>query len=196
MTPEIANTCLMVSKAFLSPKSFDRNDPVSLRENAEKIDHKAVRMFALSLADEWERVWNDFDEIQRAYAKLFLGPFEIQAPPYASYYLEPTKQLMGEISAWVSEKYAEAGLEPGVAPTELPDHISLEFEYLYYVLFNYISKEDKHWLDSYSTFLKQHMDQWVDSFAAQIDNANSHPFYKVLGQLSVEIVSTQTHICN
>ncbi len=49
-------------------------------------------------AEQMEQSLENIDEEQTTvdYAALFVGPFEVPAPPYGSVYLETTKRLMGD----------------------------------------------------------------------------------------------------
>jgi len=45
------------------------------------------------------------------YARLFVGPFNLMAPPYGSVYLEGGRQVMGASTADVQKRYRAAGLD-------------------------------------------------------------------------------------
>ncbi|MFN2356106.1 MAG: molecular chaperone, partial [Desulfopila sp.] len=65
------------------------------------------------------------------YARLFVGPFELLAPPYGSVYLETGRRLMGDSTIAVQHMYTNAGLTLDVQ--EAPDHIALELEFMHYL---------------------------------------------------------------
>ena len=52
----------------------------------------------------------DWEKAEFVFNKLFVGPMALQAPPYASYYLEPEPQLMGQSTLRVQRLYEMAGL--------------------------------------------------------------------------------------
>ncbi|MDZ4163751.1 MAG: molecular chaperone TorD family protein [Smithellaceae bacterium] len=68
------------------------------------------------------------------YARLFLGPFKIPAPPYGSVYLEQAGLLMGESTIEVSRFYQEQGLSLPEDTKDMPDHIAAELEFMYFLL--------------------------------------------------------------
>ena len=63
------------------------------------------------------------------YAGLFVGPFELLAPPYGSVYLEEGRRLMGDSTLAVQKMYREAGLTLDLK--EAPDHIAFELEFMH-----------------------------------------------------------------
>ena len=119
----------------------------------------------------------DREALSLAYAKLFLGPFEILAPPYASFYLEPDHRIMGYVSNQVAQLYAEAGLKPGPGPREAPDHAALEWEFVYFLTHQYLSTGEPIWRDRRTSFVRDHLARWMPEFCAAITQASLHPFY-------------------
>ena len=71
------------------------------------------------------------EQLQVDYAALFVGPFELIAPPYGSVYLDGARKIMGDSTLQVRRLYRENGLELEVS--ELPDHIAIELEFLYFL---------------------------------------------------------------
>ena len=70
----------------------------------------------------------DWDAAEFVFSKLFVGPQGLQAPPYASCYLEPEPQLMGNSTLGVRRLYEMAGL---ISPLQghLPcDHLGVELD--------------------------------------------------------------------
>ncbi len=66
------------------------------------------------------------------YAALFVGPFELIAPPYGSIYLEGKRQVMGNSTLDIQKHYHDAGIAVDVY--EPADHIAIELEFMYYLL--------------------------------------------------------------
>jgi len=128
----------IVSIGLSSPLEMTGEEPKALRALATDAP-VAWQSFINEMAREWERALKDRQRLSVAYARLFLGPFEILAIPYASFYLEPNQRLMGDISTWVAEQYAEAGLKPGTGAREVPDHAALEWEFFYYLTHKYFN---------------------------------------------------------
>jgi putative dimethyl sulfoxide reductase chaperone len=68
------------------------------------------------------------EQLSLDHAELFIGPFELIAPPYGSVYLEKNRQIMGDTTIGVLKSYQEAGLS--VDEKEPPDHVAIELEFM------------------------------------------------------------------
>ncbi len=128
------------------------------------------------------------------YSRLFVGPYELLAPPYGSVYMEDNRRLMGNSTMDIQRKYAQEGLN--VCLKEAPDHIAIELEFLYYL----ISKEVEASLisDPVSAnryfikrkgFLETHLGVWVSDFADNVSCKTETEFYKNLAQLTKSFVT-------
>ncbi|HDH01197.1 MAG TPA: molecular chaperone TorD, partial [Nitrospirae bacterium] len=69
------------------------------------------------------------------YAKLFVGPFELLAPPYGSVYLDDGGRVMGDSTMRVIEAYQKEGLSGNDDFKDLPDHIAVEMEFMSYLIY-------------------------------------------------------------
>lgn len=174
-----ANLYLVLSRAFSSPLGMGEELPEHLRLLIPELP-AALQDESLHLAGAWEQALEDREALSLAYARLFLGPFEILAPPYASFYLEPDQQLMGEVSQHVARAYAKAGLGPGQGPREAPDHVALEWEFMYYLTHQYVTTGEEQWREQRRTFRSTHVYQWMPSLAKAIAIAGEHDFYDAL----------------
>jgi hypothetical protein len=115
-----ANLYLLLAKAFSLPGGLDSrlaNDLEALIPDLPASLQGSVAAFA----SNWRQETDDSKMLALAFSRLFLGPFEILAPPYASFYLEENQKVMGAVSQWVAAHYAEVGLQPGEGPREVPD---------------------------------------------------------------------------
>lgn len=184
-----ANLFLLLANAFKSPSEFTEDEPRLLRETlaASDLDLNAI---GLELARQWQLVpTTDRTAALRDYARLFLGPFEIKAAPYASFYLDPEQRLMGTVSQEVARHYAAAGLAPAEGPCDAPDHIVSECEFLYFLAHQFLTTKDATWLQRYHDFRQGHFDPWVADFADTILAVEAlHPFYQALAKFCLRIV--------
>jgi TorA maturation chaperone TorD len=176
------NAFHVLSRAFDLPGNMDDDDPRLLRITFRALD-KSLHTAAHRAAREWQEAVRDRDPLSVAYARLFLGPFEIMAPPYASLYLDPERRLMGQISVDVARRYAKAGLGPGAGPNEAPDHVTRELEFMYYLAFREINDDDRAWVKLQRDFWLDHLQPWMQEFAKNIAEAHCHPFYDALADL-------------
>lgn len=130
------------------------------------------------------------------YARLFIGPFKIEVPPYSSIYFEE-KTLMSNVTIWVLEYYQNAGLNFDKSVKDLPDHVTVETEFLYYLLFNEINafKEDdlenaQRYRFLLEFFLEKHYKVWVPKFCQKIIENSQNEFYIELATCFKKFVNT------
>ncbi len=177
-----ANLFLILSRAFADPSAQDAQDPGRLQQLIPDLP-AALQSSAAALSNAWVAARQQPQDYSLAYARLFLGPFEILASPYASFYLEHDQQLMGPVSQAVAECYARAGLEPGPGPREAPDHVALQWEFMYFLTLQYVQTGDDDWRMKRSEFVKLHLLTWMPTFAAAIIQAEVSPrFYHELAE--------------
>ncbi|MDQ8194486.1 molecular chaperone TorD family protein [Coraliomargarita sp. SDUM461004] len=179
-----SNIALLLARGFASPKDFSPEDPELLRA----LDLSTQPQLAPA-RDTWLTAWqsalNSPEATLLAYSKLFLGPFQIQASPYASHYLDPAKRLMGETSMWVAEAYATAGLVPPAdRHCDAPDHLCLECEFLYYLGYQLSqSRQNKagdseQWEARIDDFLQNHFLRWAPQCAKSILDADTSAYHR------------------
>jgi TorA maturation chaperone TorD len=176
------NLYQLLARALGPVADMDETDPQLLHQICPKLSGD-LRDSAASLAIAWEAALDDRLPLAVAQARLFLGPFEILAPPYESLYLDPEQRLMGQVSQSVACAYAEAGLAPGPGPNEVPDHITHELEFMYFVGFQAISTGEPIWSARQQQFRTDHLSRWLPLLAGDILRADVHPFYNALAQL-------------
>lgn len=123
-------------------------------------------------------------ELAVTHARLFVGPFSLEAPPYGSFYLEPEKKVMGETTVAVRRYYSEAGLVLDEDFSELPDHMAVELEFLSYLLQRAteaaIQRDDNAvamWTEKRAGFLRRFLLGWHAAFCAALRENIDNPFY-------------------
>ncbi len=110
---------------------------------------------------------DDWLAVEFAFNRLFVGPKALIAPPYASVYLEPEPQLMGQSTLTIRTLYR---LLDRALPWQnaIPDdHISFEldaYRQLYVATKSLLSPE----LESARLFLLDHLARWVPIFVGRI----------------------------
>lgn len=126
------------------------------------------------------------DDMQVEHAALFVGPFELLAPPYGSIYIEGKHELMGDSTVEVQRMYRQAGLD--LEEKEVPDHIALELEFAGYLARKvYEQRLSEHGIDEqslalYNRFVKGTLARWVPEFCQRITLESKHPFYLSLAR--------------
>lgn len=138
-------------------------------------------------------------ELAVEHAKLFVGPFELKAPPYGSVYLEKERRVMGDSTLEVLRLYQDAGLSMSDDFNEQPDHVSVELEFMHYLLMKPYNADTsspdealaKRYKDIRSTFFHNHLKLWVPVLCRNIHENTENTFYSSLAQcLSTFVCST------
>jgi TorA maturation chaperone TorD len=132
------------------------------------------------------------------YTRLFIGPMDILAKPYGSYWLEEEKTLMGESTMAVQALYAEAEFEMDEEFKELPDHIAAELEFFYLLLFR--ENEARNAKDATKLsvalelqrrFLQAHLGAWISKFTDAVRSSAQCGFYRELAELTEKFICLQ-----
>lgn len=129
------------------------------------------------------------EELAVEYAKLFVGPNEMIAPPYGSMYLDGEKTIMGDSTMEVIRMYQEEGLARDSEFKDLPDHIAVEMEFMYYLIFKGIKALEKSDTDSAQDFFNKQksfhdkfLSSWVPQFCVRIKEGTKNGFYLSLAE--------------
>jgi putative dimethyl sulfoxide reductase chaperone len=147
------------------------------------------------LVDELQKsAGQDTNALLIEYARLFIGPFKLPTPPYASCYLG-SKELNNEITEWVRKFYESSGLEFDYTIMDLPDHIAVETEFLHYLLTQQLIAANENEPEAlaenetrYHTFLEKHHGCWVPVLSQNVITESSEPFYQNLFRLIKEML--------
>ena len=125
-------------------------------------------------SDEWGDT--DWEGAEFAYNRLFVGPKALEAPPYASFYLESEPQLMGETTLNIRRIYEMAGL---VSPLKghLPDdHLGVELDAAVGLLDLVDRQKAEEPRILWQYFLEEHLGKWLPKFLNKARNADTgHP---------------------
>ncbi|MEX0980733.1 MAG: molecular chaperone TorD family protein [Bacteroidales bacterium] len=131
-----------------------------------------------------------YDKILIAYSHLFLGPFKTPAPPYSSVYLGKHKTLFGEETLKVMDFYRRSGLQANREAGEVPDHIAIELEFVYYLIYHQVKELEVNNLEKASAlhnieieFKTDHLNLWVPVFCDKILAESQNKFYTKLGSV-------------
>ncbi len=153
---------------------------------------------ALGMDQELKIQNNDLLELIREYSRLFVGPFDLLAPPYGSLYFQhkhPVPQIMDSSTFDVQEAYSRAGLNVAQDFNSPPDHISAELEFMYFLLFqefraleNNDPEEALNFKNQRKTFLQRHLGIWGPVFAGKVAENTKSVFYLNLARLTKEVL--------
>lgn len=104
------------------------------------------------------------------YTRLFINATpKVPCPPYESMYRENV--IMGDSTLDVMDRFRRAGLKVAGNFRDLPDHVAVELEFLYYLM-NYGHIEE------HASFMKEHFSTWVSKFCEEVEKNDRIGFYR------------------
>lgn len=188
------DACRYIAACYYQPEAAFAEEKVfqSLLDAVTLVDANLIP-YARQLGAEFARAKPA--DLLLDYTRLFLGPMQILAKPYGSVWLEENKTLMGDTTMAVLELYREADFEMDEEFKELPDHIAVELEFLYLLIFQENearSSGDAERLnemtDLKARFLDQHLGRWIGPFTEAVKGSAASAFYRQLAELTERFV--------
>lgn len=81
---------------------------------------------------------------------------------------------------------------------ELPDHVAIELEFMYYLLSRAYSdaQDAETYLGKANTFLVEHLSNWLPEFGVRVSEKSSHPFYQKAGLLLEAMIKADLEFIN
>ncbi len=189
--------CRYLSACFYEPDAAFETEGMfsALLEAAKLVDEEFVPD-ARRLGEQFRATKPD--ALLLDYTRLFLGPMDILAKPYGSVWLDEEKTLMGESTMAVLELYQEADFEMDEEFKELPDHIAVELEFLYLLIFRENEARQSGdetriaaVLDLQKRFLTQHLGAWIAKLTSAMKATAQCDFYRGLADLTEKFVNKQ-----
>lgn len=176
-----ANVYYALARALDPPRNWNQDLPDLLAEALAAMPEPLAEL-GQRMSAQIAGILKDGEQAAIDHAKLFLGPFEILAAPWASFYLEDEPRLMGVTSEYVAESYAGAGLAPSEELKDAPDHVTHELEFMYYLAFSEATTGDAIWSERQVRFWREHLGRWLPRFADAVLRARVDSFYGTLAE--------------
>jgi len=125
------------------------------------------------------------------YSRLFLGPVQALARPYASVWLSGENVVMQDTTMALLQLYEQGGFAIDDNFQELPDHVAVELEFLY-LLTHQLNQaraagdaEAVQALQLLRTaFLDGHLGRWLGGFILAVHDHAQTDFYRELAELT------------
>lgn len=140
----------------------------------------------------------DLQNLLVDYTKLFIGPGRPLAMPYGSFWLSGDATLMQDSTLAVADLYRQGGFDVSDDFADLPDHVAVELEFLYVLLFTLQRTRSDGLADEAKTigalkqrFLREHLGAWVGAFAAATNSNAQTAFYRELAALTERFVQSE-----
>ncbi|EHQ90788.1 TorD/DmsD family molecular chaperone [Desulfosporosinus youngiae] len=173
------------SKEFLRTVSHEgfiegfpfAEDSALIHEGAENVSEYLKNQDVLS-----EEV---HDKLHWDYTRMFIGPYELPAPPWESAYLNKERLLFQEETINVRRAYLKYAFLPKDFGHEADDHLGLELDFMYQLselAEAKVSKQDigglVEVLRDQKAFLEDHLLKWVPEFSKQAARHAQTQFYE------------------
>jgi len=136
------------------------------------------------------------DALAVEHARLFIGPFQLVAPPYGSIYLDDAKTVMGDSTAKVAAFYHNCGLQLAEDFHELPDHFAVELEFMSFLAFKQREAEvsgDSNEVARITSlqreFLGKYLMSWLEPFTTAIITDAEAPFYQAIARCTAAFIN-------
>ena len=192
------NLCRLLAACYYQPGPEFAEEKVfdSMLDAATRIDPElAAQAKRLGVAFAAE----GHDSLLLDYTRLFLGPNHIIAKPYGSVWLEGGNTVMGESTVAVMELYHEGGFDMSEEFREVPDHIAVELEFLYLLIYR---ENEAHRngqpevLQAKAALRKrlidEHLGRWVGPFTAAVRAGAQSGYYRQLAELTGRFIDMET----
>ena len=146
-------------------------------------------------------VAQDMEALLVEHTALFIGPAQPRAMPYASFWLTDDQSMRHEATMAVLDFYEQGGFDVSEDLHELPDHIAVELEFLYLLIFaqNQAQRvgDAEHLVAAnalHRRFVGDHLNAWLGGFADAIRSGAATAFYRELAELSVKFVRMEADL--
>jgi TorA-specific chaperone len=127
--------------------------------------------------------------LEEEYVRLFISDRSgIKAPLFHSCHIAGGGQLMGEPARMMKALLAEQGLDLEHSVHEPPDHLSIELEYLYYLLQRGWKENDRTLLGAAARFASDTMLPWVRVFQRRLSESATVSFFPCAATLVIMLL--------
>jgi len=141
-----------------------------LADDACKLEHSYQQL--IDHLQDKSPVIENWQDVEFAFNRLFVGPAALEAPPFSSVYLDAQRLVMSQTTLDVRGMYASLGLESPWKNSLPDDHISLELDAV--LAMNHILKAvDNEEIREINARFMKHMTSWVPLFADKVLTAPS-----------------------
>lgn len=177
---------------------YDRPGP-AIMENLRELPHLLGRVDPemADMASQLEQALqgDDTEELLKEYSRLFLGPFQLEAPPFGSVYLESEGRMMGDSTADAKRMYRESGLEMASDFQSPPDHVIAELEFLAFLGLQELESREQQdrgfFRHKREQFLQSHVGAWFPLFADKVEQNTQMAFYRDLSRLTRRLLEVE-----
>jgi TorA maturation chaperone TorD len=160
-------------------------DGVPFANNQPDVVRGLALLGAWTSANQGSLTGESFDGLERDYMRLFVGPGQLEAPPWESVYFHDEPLLFQEETLRVREWYARFGLQAELLHNEPDDHLGLELAFLAHLAGLGVTACETGETDRLSgvmsaqqEFAAEHPAKWVPSWCDRVCEHARTDFYR------------------
>jgi DMSO reductase family type II enzyme chaperone len=128
--------------------------------------------------------------LQTEYVRLF--EYNAICPPYESVFLKG-KASPDQVRREVEDFYKKFGLQPSRLSGEFADHISMELEFMSFLIMAESSSDEKDtkvkYLLAEKEFLEQHLSEWLPAFSSSLTKAAPSGYFAAISKMADKLIS-------
>ncbi len=129
-----------------------------------------------------------FYHLEEEYIRLFINARGgVAAPLYESCYVSENAILMGQPAMMMKKRLESEGLSLTGHSNDPPDHLSVELEYLYFLLSKGWSDADPVFIDKAVLYASEIL-PWINAFRQRIINERESPFYPLVASVLCDLL--------
>lgn len=183
------NMYLFLHLLFSKPLSTENYMEIHQQENLEGL--KELGKGGPLLYDFFSKQeQNDLKNERQEYYRLFIGPGTVLAPPWESVYRGRDKIIYDFPSREMNQLYDRFGLELANKNQEAEDHISLELEFMIYLIEKKLNKDENDFIfvEGQWWMLSKHLSKWIPEFSYDVVSHTKSKFFKGAALLLNEFI--------
>ena len=192
-----ADLCRFLSACYCEPTvAFSEEHLFESMQAAAAAIHPELAESARKLG--YAFVAQDMQTLLVDYTALFIGPAQPRAMPYASFWLTDDQSMRHEATMAVLDFYEQGGFDVSDDIHELPDHVAVELEYLYALIFAQSQAQLGGDTDELAAadalhrrFVVEHLGVWIGKLATAVQAGTGTAFYRELAELTVKFVGME-----
>lgn len=131
-----------------------------------------------------------FSDLHWDYTRLFIGPYELPAPPWESAYLNKERLLFQEETLKVRQFYLKYSFLPVEFGHEADDHLGLELDFMFRLnelaleaMGEERSTELLQLLNDQKLFLEEHLLKWVPELSEKVIEHANTDYYRGMAKI-------------
>jgi len=165
--------------------------------SAEFLDELRQPDFLKALGADFGGTELDPEDLAVEYTRVFLGPGTHVAPYAAVYMGGEGASLWGPGTSWVKDFIEDAGFEYKPDFHDLPDHVSVELEFMQEITRREAAALEKgdteqaEILKAIEEKFLTHLGHWIPDFCAKVRERAELPFYRVMATLTSDFILSE-----